>query len=647
MRTRATSRRGWGVAMPRLAPGRTITLLLALLMVASAWPQNVPAPLNRLPSLQWAPFGNNVVLAGIAGYAGGPVDRVWRGSDDVIFVRLPDGSTWRTQDFASWQAAPDAQEPPLPESQPSRGAPRDVWLLQAHPMQPGTLFGLGRQVYRSVDTGRTFAGLTRYRGVSLLGEDLRDLCLHPNDPNDLLVASDLGLWRSRDGGESWFPASTTLDNLPIKRIVAFPEGRRGLVVEQPRGTLIEWLPGAVHGWRPRATEPENPWAMPAPLVRFGDSVQAWDAAGSHLYAALEDGPLVASSDAGVTWTPFTLPGWAAIRQIVVNPALPTLALALMEDDAGRRAVLRTLNGGQFWDEFSPPDITAIEAIAADWEHQVLLLALEGALAWTEVDFQGMARPAQARRIAWEGLRGELRELRLDPSGTVLFAVTARAGLFTAPLPAEIRGIRIRHAADLRVRPLAPGDLLSIHGAPLLRLRASGQEASVLGQGDHTTQVQLPYSIPGERAALELEFAAGNAQRMTLPLQRVSPAIFLHPDGGPFVLHGESGVFIDETFPASPGERIQVLASGLGAVRPDWPAGLPVPAGAPPSVTASVEVRVNGLPVRVERAILAPGYAGIYLVEIVLPAVMDEGLAELMLLADGVPSNVAALHVAYH
>lgn len=87
-------------------------------------------------------------------------------------------------------------------------------------------------------------------------------------------------------------------------------------------------------------------------------------------------------------------------------------------------------------------------------------------------------------------------------------------------------------------------------------------------------------------------------------------------------------------------------TGLGAVSPDWPAGMAAPAENPPIVLAPMEAFVNGLRIPVLRATLAPGYAGIYLVELELPAVLDEGVAALQLLASGTASNRVPIHIAY-
>jgi uncharacterized protein (TIGR03437 family) len=608
-----------------------------------------------LSALEWTPFGNTRLLAGVAGYASGPVSRVWRHADRSVSIALDDGSTYTTVDFLSWTAS-NVEIPPPAGTAPPPDAPRDAWLVLPHPTQPMVVYALGHQVYRSLDGGRSFAALSRFRGVSLLGESLRDLALNAQDPDDLLVASELGLWRSRDGGLSWIPASDGLDNLPMTRILAFPEGTRGLVVQQPSGALLEWLPGAVHGWRFRA-HPADERATdarasgdfprkPAALNGFGNRLTAWDAVGPNLYVGLSNGRLLASGDEGRTWRSFASPDSGAPRQLIINPADARMALALVIDAVGQARLMRTLNGGLFWDDLSPATTAPLEAIAPDWDHNAIVLLDERQLVLASFDFRGAAPPNPMRQLARAGLPDGILDLRTDPSGTLLYAVSQRHGVFYAPMPSAGGSRKLRHAADLSQRPAAPGDLLSLHGAPVRALRANGRPAPVLATAPQATQVQLPYDVTGTQVTVDWESGAGAPSQSRLTLQRVSPAIFLHPDGSPFVLHADTGALVDENLPAAPGQRIQVMVSGLGAVRPDWPAGLPVPAEAPPQVVAAIEARLDQVPLRVERATLAPGYTGIYLVEVVLPALIDEGLRELRVIADGISSNPVAIHAAY-
>jgi uncharacterized protein (TIGR03437 family) len=124
----------------------------------------------------------------------------------------------------------------------------------------------------------------------------------------------------------------------------------------------------------------------------------------------------------------------------------------------------------------------------------------------------------------------------------------------------------------------------------------------------------------------------------VPVQPVAPAIFISRDGTPMLLEADSGLMLDGGRTAHSGARIQVLATGLGKVRPDWPTGVPAPLENPPAVAAGIRAFVDRAPVNVTRAVLAPGYIGFYLVEIQLPAIVNAGPAELYLTADGLESN---------
>jgi uncharacterized protein (TIGR03437 family) len=80
------------------------------------------------------------------------------------------------------------------------------------------------------------------------------------------------------------------------------------------------------------------------------------------------------------------------------------------------------------------------------------------------------------------------------------------------------------------------------------------------------------------------------------------------------------------------------------VYPDWLAGVPAPASDPPRVLAPVRVLVNGSPLEMRQAILAPGYPGYYLIEAVLPEIVNAGSAELYIEAGGQASNRVRLSI---
>jgi uncharacterized protein (TIGR03437 family) len=90
--------------------------------------------------------------------------------------------------------------------------------------------------------------------------------------------------------------------------------------------------------------------------------------------------------------------------------------------------------------------------------------------------------------------------------------------------------------------------------------------------------------------------------------------------------------------------VQVLLSGLGRVSPDWPVGQPAPLDNLPRVVAGVKAYLDGVPLEVLRATLAPGYIGFYLVEVRLPALVNRGPAEFHVEAGNASSNRVRLHL---
>ena len=146
-----------------------------------------------------------------------------------------------------------------------------------------------------------------------------------------------------------------------------------------------------------------------------------------------------------------------------------------------------------------------------------------------------------------------------------------------------------------------------------------------------------------RGALE---AAGDRRRQIgLALTPVSPAIFIDWDGAPLLLDADSGVTLDAKNPGRSGGRIQILATGLGAVNPAWSSGVAAPLANAPQVVAPVRVFLDREPVQVTRATLAPGYVGFYVIEIQLPQLVNAGPAELYLSAGDGQSNRVTLYLA--
>ncbi len=607
------------------------------------------APAQTAPDRRWdwRPLGAPLLELGLASPAAGPVDRVWFSeAGDRLYVRTLAGKVYATTDGERWKPADNASPPPRPLEvrEIGPGGPTMVWR---DPRGSQRLYAAGRHLFRSDDGGRTWSNLTEFRGSSILGAAPRDIAVSPHDPDLIVLANDFGVWRSADGGISWAGMNENLPSLAVRRILALPEGDAGLRVEIEGAGVFEWPPGERRAWRPvRDPALENETRLRTLLSGVLEAeITAVAVAGDFLYAGSADGRLWVSRDRGRTWRlPEAMEPGGAVVRFWADPSQPQVALAALANREQAR-VLRTTNGGLFWDDLTanlPPGARAL-GVAADPGSGALYVATERGLFYTRTELDVPAPPTPWM-AAPSGLPdAPVNDVRLDADGHRIFVAVEGYGVYAATAPHRAWAPRIVHGADASARPAAPGALLSVLGARVERAQAGALPAPVLSASEFESQIQLPFDLQGERVELALETQA-RSLRFSWPLERLAPAIVLEPDGSPLLVDAETGLLLDAMNPARAGGRVQVLATGLGEVRPPWPAGLPAPLDQPPSVIAPVRAFLDGLELPVVRAVLAPGYAGLYLVEIQLPDVLDRGSGALRLEAGGKASNRVRIYL---
>jgi uncharacterized protein (TIGR03437 family) len=608
--------------------------------------------LTGVSPAQWRRLGNTAVDLQLSGLATGPMDRVeFRSDDGRLFARASAGQWFSTVDFETWKV--EAGEPaasrlpvPIPDRLPEPGA-----VLRASGAR-GVIYAAGRHVWRSDDGGRSWNNLTAWRQTSLLGAPAADLAVAANDPASIAVATGTGIWRSADSGLTWTSCNAALPHLPVRRIESLPRGARGATISflSPAVTAgpdasYEWQPGERIAWR-LAEGPSSGAARRELSRRLGASVTVLETQGEWAYAGSADGRLWTSFNRGADWAlPAFQPG-AAVEALVVDERDPRRALAVFSRRANRSdlapprtVVLRTLNGGLYWDDITSnlPEVAAF-GVAADFSARAVYVATLGGIYQAD-----LAAPSWTR-LSGGGLpAAPVLDVRLDPAGNQLYAAVYGFGVYTVIAPHRNRDLRVVHAADYAVRPAAPGALLSILGAPVTEVTAGGRPAAVLPSPAAETHIQLPYDLAGNGVALSF-LAANQRVSLGLTLQPAAPAIFVDPDGTPLALDAESGVLLDARNPARAASTVQFLLSGLGRVSPDWPVGQPAPLDILPRVVAGVKAYLDGVPLEVLRATLAPGYIGFYLVEVRLPALVNRGPAEFHVEAGNASSNRVRLHL---
>jgi uncharacterized protein (TIGR03437 family) len=602
---------------------RAASLILALSAVASAQIDSGPAD---AAALGWRKIAGTVIDEGLASPSSGQVRAVWyAGGAERLLALTASGRVFETTDFARWRLNTTDSLPAAPKMQ---SAGTRLYSLESS------------NLLASDDAGRTWANLTGFNNRSVIGGGFSGLAVSPANPQEISVANASGVWRSLDGGLSWSGLNEDLPNLLVRKLV----DRRTAVLAD--GTLVEDRTGT---WTQVAgSDPEAALGSRfSQAIRAGVSAAAQ--AGATAYAGTTDGRLLVSLDSGATWNEAPQIAGASratgpIAKIWLDNERPTVALA-----AAGAQLLRTVNGGLFWDDVTGAlPRTEIHGIAADRSAGVVYLATDrgvlegnvplndagpGAAGWTSV-----SRDLPAA-TAWD--------VRLNLDNTLTVALDGY-GVFEAAAPHRARSVRIVNGADMSDRAAAPGSLISVLNASVVTARPAeinGGTVSwpVVASSSQSSQLQVPFEATPGGIFLSLQ-GAGEQWTVPLTVKNAAPAIFVDAEGAPLILDASSGLVLDPKIAVHAGSAVQVLATGLGKVTPDWPTGVPAPLDSPPAVSAPVTAFLDGSPLTVTGATLAPGYVGYYVVELQIPPIVNRGVGELRIVMNGEESNRVKLYL---
>ena len=630
--------------MCRKATVRALATAAVLWAAAAAPGQNL--------GIDWRHIGNSAIELGLPSVATGPVSRVWYSPDGfVLYIRTFDGRTLQTSDFEQWRVVTDSRiTPPLQTAPAVARQPEAGLRVAARSVVSGRVYAVGNNVYRSDDGGVSWSNLTGYQGRSILGDGLTDLAASPRDPDEVAVASAEGVWRTVDGGLTWTGLNELLPNLPTGRLVTVPSGTAGVRLSiTGSASEIEWAPGEKTAWHAISASDllPNQEVRAALSEALNRKITALQASRDLTYIGDSEGRLSVSSDGSNWGTPFRVANdLGPVESLWVDRNDSRVAIAVL----GARStvsspqsrpvyVVRTMNGGIFWDDITDnlPENAAAHGVTADRTSGAIYVATDAGVFYTSTDLT-----AAGRSTPWMSLSQNLpaavaTDVRLDAGANQVYAALSGYGVYVAIAPHRLRDVRVVSAADLTAKPAAPGALLSVLGTRIQSASSADLVVPILDASQNSSQIQVPFEARGNSLLLSLTAASGRFT-LGLPLQAVSPAIFVDSEGAPLILDAATGILLDSTKPAHRNARIQVLATGLGRVTPDWPTGLTAPLTDPPRVVATVRAYLDGAPVQVTEASLAPGYVGFYLVEIQLPRMSNAGSSELVLEVEGLQSN---------
>jgi uncharacterized protein (TIGR03437 family) len=245
---------------------------------------------------------------------------------------------------------------------------------------------------------------------------------------------------------------------------------------------------------------------------------------------------------------------------------------------------------------------------------------------------------------------------------VTFSGTAR------PQP-SIAANGIANAASFdSTSPVAPGSYITIFGSSLSDTTDYAATAALPLAIDYVTvsfdvpsagislpgrlvyvsptqvNVQVPWELQGQSSAqvkVTIDYSYGNV--VTLPLSDYAPAFFEVGSGVVAALDTNYRV-IGSGNPAVRGQTIQLFANGLGPVTNQPASGDPAPASPLAQTTSTPVVTIGGQPANVSFSGLAPGFAGLYQINVTVPSNLSPGTYPINVAIGGRTSKSSGISV---
>jgi uncharacterized protein (TIGR03437 family) len=274
-----------------------------------------------------------------------------------------------------------------------------------------------------------------------------------------------------------------------------------------------------------------------------------------------------------------------------------------------------------------------------------------------------------------GIGDGIAALALSPSGSIWLAGSSGptssgyvARLDLDPLPPAQSGVplvrAIYNAAGFQLGDVvSPGEIVSLFGAELAPAMqaAAGYPLPQTLQGVSVTiggltaplyyvspgqiNFQAPFELPLTGASIVVNRGAQSSAARPVRVIPFGPGIFTGASDGfqsPVIVHISDYGLVTAKNPAQAGEYLAIYCTGLGVTGTMIPSGAAAPAR-PTPVQHLVEV-VADSGIAVTYAGLAPGFAGLYQVNIQVLSVATPGAKLLYVTELGVPSNQVYLYV---
>ncbi len=219
---------------------------------------------------------------------------------------------------------------------------------------------------------------------------------------------------------------------------------------------------------------------------------------------------------------------------------------------------------------------------------------------------------------------------------------------------------VANAASGQAAVTAPGSIISIYGSgtaqttlpaagfPLpgtlagAAVTISGITAPIFYASPVQINAQVPFQVTAGSAQVIVKLGSNVVGSSSVTVQSVAPGLFL-ASGGQAAALNQDGSANGPGNPAAVGSVLAVFLTGLGAVNHPVATGAPASASPLSNVTGTVSATIGGQAAEVSFAGLAPGFAGLYQVNVRVPQVAAGNLG-LVISVNGVGSNSGLISV---
>jgi uncharacterized protein (TIGR03437 family) len=208
-----------------------------------------------------------------------------------------------------------------------------------------------------------------------------------------------------------------------------------------------------------------------------------------------------------------------------------------------------------------------------------------------------------------------------------------------------------NAASFQQRALAPGSLVSLFGlnlAPSPIVQFGGISAPIIFASSSQVNLQVPWELQGQStSSVTVTVNSITSAAQVVSVGVADPGVFSMgaPEGGQGAIVNLAGILVDANSPAHAGDYLEIYANGLGPVSNTPQTGAVAVLSPLSTLIGNPAVTIGGVPAPVSWAGLAPGFIGLYQVNVQVPQGIAAGDGAPVVLSTGATaSNTVTISV---